>query len=184
VITEAELVEGARAGDAAAFESLIRRHEHVSRRLAQRLVLHRSDAEDAVQEAFVKAYQALPGFRRGSPFRPWLLAIVANEARTHSRAQSRRRAHAERLAAVAAQDPASSAESALLAALSRAALLRALRALPGRHRDVVVCRCLLGLSEEQTAATLEIPLGTAKSRLARARARLREELVYLDAEAA
>jgi RNA polymerase sigma-70 factor (ECF subfamily) len=132
-----------------------------------------SDAADAVQEGFVKGYRALDRFRPGSPFRPWILAIVANEARNRRRSAGRRDALALRLAEPApAASPSS--EEAALGTLARERLLAAVQALPERDRQVVTCRYLLDLSEAETAAVLSWPLGTVKSRLSRALDRLRE----------
>jgi RNA polymerase sigma-70 factor (ECF subfamily) len=136
-----------------------------------------ADAEDAVQDAFVKAYRALPRFRRGEPFRPWLLAIVANEARNRRRSAGRR----ERLALRAAEDPLSggavpSPEAALLASERREELLAAVEALGEDDRLALACRYFLGLSEEETAAALGWRRGTVKSRTSRALERLRTRL--------
>jgi RNA polymerase sigma-70 factor (ECF subfamily) len=133
------------------------------------------DAEEIVQDAFVKAHRALGRFRPGSPFRPWLLQIVGNEARNRRRAAGRReQAHLR-----AAAEPAlaeGSAEGAVLRAERRGQLVRSVAALPEGERLVVVCRYFLDLSELETAAALDIPPGTVKSRLVRALARLRELL--------
>ena len=79
----------ARAGDVAAYETLVRRYQDVALRTAS-LVAPEADAADAVQDAFVKAYAALPRFRAGAPVRPWLLSIVANESRNRRRSATRR----------------------------------------------------------------------------------------------
>ena len=88
--TEDELVERARGGDAAAFAALVRDHEEIAFRTAYLIARNAADAEDAAQVGLTKAWRALPRFRRGAPFRPWLLAIVANEARNRRRAAGRR----------------------------------------------------------------------------------------------
>ena len=132
-----------------------------------------ADAEDAAQEALVKAWRALGRFRAGEPLRPWLLRIVANEARNRRRSAGRR----EQLVLRAAASPgeaAPSPEDALLGAAERERLLRLLDGLAEQGREVLACRFLLDLSEEETAAALDVPLGTVKSRTARALERLRE----------
>jgi RNA polymerase sigma-70 factor (ECF subfamily) len=131
-----------------------------------------AEAADAVQEGFVKGYRALDGFRPGAPFRPWILAIVANEARNRRRSAGRRDALALRLVE---PGPASSpsSEDTALGTLARERLLAAVQALPERDRQVVTCRYLLDLSEAETAAVLSWPVGTVKSRLSRALERLR-----------
>jgi RNA polymerase sigma-70 factor (ECF subfamily) len=80
-LEEAKLAERARSGDTAAYERLVRMHQAVAFRAAYLVTGDGPDAEDAMQEAFIKAYRALGRFRPGAPFRPWLLAIVTNEAR-------------------------------------------------------------------------------------------------------
>ena len=94
---EADLVERARNGDVAAFEALVRAHQEVAFRTAWLVSGGSNDAEDAAQEAFVKAFAAMPRFRSGAPFRPWLLTIVANEARNRRRSAGRREALALRV---------------------------------------------------------------------------------------
>jgi len=175
--TDEELVERARAGDGAAFGALVRDHQEIAFRTAYLITRNAADAEDAAQAAVVKAHRALARFRRGAPFRPWLLAIVANEARNRRRSAGRREALALRAAAGAPPgDAAPSPEGALLAAEDRAALLAALDRLGEEHRLVLALRYLLDLSEEETAAALRVRRGTVKSRTARALARLREQL--------
>lgn len=166
-----------KAGDLAAYEALVRAHTPVAHRAAV-VLAGPSDAEDIVQEAFVKAYRALGRFREESAFRPWLLRIVTNEAHNARRAAGRRAALADRsqrLAPVATT--ADSAEDTTLVAQQRAALLRAVDALPVRLRMVVVCRYLLDLSEAETCQVLGLRKGTAKSRLSRGLAKLREGVV-------
>jgi DNA-directed RNA polymerase specialized sigma24 family protein len=86
---DAQLIESARGGDIGAFEQLVERYQHVAIRVAH-VVCGADDAADVTQEAFVKVWQALPRFRSGAPVRPWLLSIVANEARNTRRAAGRR----------------------------------------------------------------------------------------------
>jgi RNA polymerase sigma-70 factor (ECF subfamily) len=174
---ETELVACAKRGDAAAYEELVRRHQGIALRTAYLFAGDTSDAQEAAQDAFVKAYRSLGRFRPDAPFRPWLLRIVANEARNRRRAAGRRQATELRAAAVAAPgDAAPSPEAALVSAERRAELLAAIERLGDDHRIVLACRYLLQLSEEETAAALGVRHGTVKSRLARALERLRTEL--------
>ncbi|MFC5922978.1 RNA polymerase sigma factor [Micromonospora vulcania] len=134
-----------------------------------------SDADDVVQEAFVKGYRSLARYRGESSFRSWLLAIVANETRNLYRSRNRRDGLV--LRAVAA-DPRSevaedAAVGAVLAAERRATLVEALRLLPVKDREVIVCRFFLDLSEDETGTMLGWPRGTVKSRTSRALAKLR-----------
>jgi RNA polymerase sigma-70 factor, ECF subfamily len=175
--SEAALVERARGGDAVAYGSLVRAHQDIAFRVACLAGGSSAEAEEAAQEGFVKAWRALPRFRPGAPFRPWLLAIVANEARNRRRAAGRRAGLALRAAEIAERDAgAPSPEAQLLTAVRRDALLAALGELDERDRSVLTCRYLLELSEEETAAALGCRRGTVKSRTSRALARLRERV--------
>jgi RNA polymerase sigma-70 factor (ECF subfamily) len=159
----------------AAYEELVRRHQTVALRAAA--LIAGADAPDAVQEAFVKAYAALGRFRVEAPFRPWLLRIVANEARNARRGVGRRGNLAVRLAAERGPDDAApSPESTLLDHEDKEALYGALLHLGERDRLVLGYRFLLGLSERETAAALDIRPGTVKSRSVRALGRLRSLL--------
>lgn len=172
---DAKLAERAREGDTAAYERLVRMHQAVAFRAAYLVTGDAQEAEDATQEAFVKAYRALARFRTGAPFRPWLLTIVANEARNRRRSAGRRanltlRAAQEGSSVAAAVSP----EAAVVASERREELLSSLGELSEGDRLVISCRYFLELSEEETAATLGCARGTVKSRLSRALVRLRE----------
>jgi RNA polymerase sigma-70 factor (ECF subfamily) len=179
-LDERELVLRARGGDGRAFEELVRTHQQTAFRVACLVAGNASEAEDAVQEGLVKAWRALGRFRVDAPFRPWLLQIVANEARNRRRSAGRRaalalRAQGEMIPGEGVSgDAAPSPETALLSAEDRGRLLAALEGLPDDGRDVLACRYLLDLSEEETAAALGLRRGTVKSRTARALDRLRE----------
>jgi RNA polymerase sigma factor (sigma-70 family) len=140
------------------------------------VVRQAGEAEDAVQEAFVKAYYALPRFRAGAPFRPWLLRIVANEARNRRRSIGRREALVLRAAAAEPGGAAPSPEAAVLAHGDAEALVRALGQLREPDRIVIAYRYLFDLSETEMADALGVRPGTVKSRLSRALARLRSEI--------
>jgi RNA polymerase sigma factor (sigma-70 family) len=157
----------------------VRAHQDIAFRVACLAGGSPAEAEEAAQEGFVKAWRALPRFRTGAPFRPWLLAIVANEARNRRRAAGRRAGLALRAAEVAERDQRAggpSPEAQLLATARREALLSALAQLDERDRAVLTCRYLLELSEDETAAALGCRRGTVKSRTSRALARLREHV--------
>ena len=144
--------------------------------------LDRTAAEELVQEVFLAIWRGAASFDpTQGPFRPWLLTIVANEARNRQRSTGRRDALALRAAEeIRPGDAAPSPEAALLSAERRAELLAALNRLPERDRLVLACRYLLDLSEEETAAALACRRGTVKSRLARALERLRGDLGETD----
>jgi RNA polymerase sigma factor (sigma-70 family) len=176
-LAEDELVAHAKQGDTLAYGILVEEHQTIAFRTAYLITGSAADAEDAVQEAFVKAYRSLARFRPGAPFRPWLLSIVANEARNRRRSAGRR----ERLALRAAEDPLSggavpSPEAALIDAERREELLSAVNELREEDRLVIACRYFLGFSEEETAVTLGWRRGTVKSRTSRALDRLRAGL--------
>jgi RNA polymerase sigma-70 factor (ECF subfamily) len=174
--TEEELVSRARGGDADAFTDLVRSHQDLVFRTAMLITRNAADAEDAAQEGLVKAWRAMPRFHEGQPLRPWLLTIVANEARNRRRSAGRREhlaaraAGEERLSGGAAPSP----EGALLAGERRGDLAAALAGLRDDDRLVLGCRFQLGLSEAETAAALGVRPGTVKSRTSRALERLRE----------
>ncbi len=172
---ERELVRRAVLGDERAFAELVTANQETAFRLAYLITGNAAEAEDASQEAIVKAWRALGRFRTSQPLRPWLLRIVANEARNHRRAAGRR----ERLATTAAVDQGSgdaapSPEKLTVAADERRRLLAELEQLPEKARLVLSCRFLLGLSEQETAAALGVRPGTVKSRVSRALEALRE----------
>ena len=176
-LEETELVERARRGDSGAYETIVARYQGIAFRTAYLIAGSAEDAEEAAQDGFLKAYRALPRFRPGAPFRPWLLAIVANEARNRRRSAGRRASLALRLAEEDRPgDAAPSPEAAVVATERRSTLLEAVNGLREEERLVVSCRYFLDLSEEETAAALGLPRGTVKSRLSRALERLRREM--------
>ncbi len=181
-LSEAELVERAKRGDQDAYGDLVHAYQGIAFRTAYLLTGSSADAEDAAQDAFVKAFYALGRFRQGAELRPWLLRIVANEARNRRRSSGRR----TNLALRAAADPLSggaapSPEANLLAGEQQAELLAAVNELPEEQREVIACRFFLELTEEETAETLSLRKGTVKSRLSRGLARLRAQLEAGDA---
>lgn len=172
-----ELIVLARRGDAGAYGELVLRYQEIALRTAYVITRTRPDAEDAAQDAFVKAYYALPRFRPGAPFRPWLLRIVANEARNRLRAARRREGLALRLGQDRGSgDAAPSPEVAALAREQQEVLLGALNGLDEKDRLVIAYRYFLDLSEAEMAQALDCRPGTVKSRLSRAMGRLRERL--------
>ena len=176
-LEDQELVERARQGDVNSYGELVQRHQEVAVRIAYLACGDAAEAEDAAQEGFLKAHAALGRFRSGAPFRPWVLRIVANEARNRRRSAGRRTGLALRMAEDRpVGDAAPSPEAAVLAAEARRELLAALRRLGDDDRMVIGCRYLLELSEAETAAVLGIARGSAKSRLSRALGRLRAML--------
>jgi RNA polymerase sigma-70 factor (ECF subfamily) len=173
-LEEQELVQRAKRGDVEAYEALIRRYQQLAGRTAYVITGSAADAQDAVQEALVKAYAGLARFRDGSPFRPWLLRIVANEAISRRRAANR----TVRLALRAAEgrpweDAAPSPEGAALARETQRELVAAMGRLRPEDRLVIAYRYWFDLSEAEMATALGCARGTVKSRLSRALRRLR-----------
>jgi len=172
-MSDAELVIGARQGDVDAFTILVGRYRQPALRFAYGIA--GNEAEDAVQEAFVKAFRNLGGFRSEAAFKPWLFTIIANEARNRRRSMSRRTKLELRVCELA-QPSALGADEAAVAQDRRRRLVEAVSGLPDRYREVVALRYFAALSESETAAVLSCPLGTAKSRLSRALDLLRTTL--------
>lgn len=169
-LDEQELIRRARGGDLDAYERLVRAHQAAAQRLAM-VIAGADDAQDVAQEAFVKAHAALARFREGAAFRPWLLRIVANEARNAVRGRTRRRVRDHRW--IFSEMPVGAdTESEVMARERDAALWSALSHLADADRAVLGCRYLLELSVEETATALRLPLGTVKSRQNRALRRL------------
>lgn len=175
---DADLVLRARdRGDSAALEELVRRHRDAAYRIALRICLNSADAEDVAQEAFVRVWRSLAGFRADSAFSTWLYRIVTNLALN---TVTRRR-----------EQPAEIAESALPAELDPAsrvqqrerlaALGAALAALTPEQRACWVLREVEGLTYEELAEVLDLSLASVKGRLFRARAELAAALARYDA---
>ncbi len=178
----AALVRRARAGDLSAFNLLVLQHQNAAYSLAVRFLGAQQAAEDVTQEAFLRAYRSIGRFQ-GDRFRAWLLSIVANAARDELRRQRRRpqysldaaRDHPER-PSIDPADPGPSPESGALRGELRGQIEAALRELPDDWRMVVILVDVHGLSYEEVAQATGVPVGTVKSRLSRARARLRDRL--------
>jgi RNA polymerase sigma-70 factor (ECF subfamily) len=174
-LEDAELIDRARRGDTGSYGELVRRYQEVAVRTAYVVAGDAADAEEAAQEAFVKAYRALDRFRGDAPFRPWLLAIVANEARNRRRAAGRQASLALRAAERdrPSGDAAPSPEEAVLESEERERLLAAVSRMGETDRMVIAYRFFLDFSERETAEALGVRPGTVKSRLSRALRRLR-----------
>ena len=175
-----ELVGRAQRGDLPAFNTLVLRHQDAVSSLTLRMLGDREAAADVTQEAFINAWRRLDSFRGGS-FRSWLFTIAANRARDELR-RAGRRPHTSLDAArddpdrpdLDPPDRGPTPERAAEQAELRAALEAALRWLPPDWREVVLLSDVHGMDYAEIAAATGIALGTVKSRLSRARARLRE----------
>ena len=184
-ISEAELVRRAQAGDADAFAALVTEHQRFVYNLALRVVNDAREAEDVAQEAFVRAWLALPNFRRQAQFRTWLYRIVTNlccnrlpRLRRDLAALGDEEVDETSAAVDERANPAYDVE----ADERRAFLQQRLAALPESYRLLVSLRYQQELSYEEIANVLGLPLGTVKTGLFRARAQLREALREFEGE--
>jgi RNA polymerase sigma-70 factor (ECF subfamily) len=176
---DAELFTRAQRGNVDAYEEIVQRYQQLAFRTAYVITRSAAEAEEAAQDAFVKAYRALGSFRTGAEPRPWLLRIVANEARNRVRSAGRRQRLELRLAEGFRQgDAAPSPEAAAVDADERRRLIGLVNELDENDRQVIASRYFLELNSEETAAALGIPEGTVKSRLSRALSRLRERVEH------
>lgn len=169
------LIAQSRGGDTRAFDLLVEKYQDRVYDLAYRITGHHDDAQDAAQEAFVKAYRALGTFRGDAAFSTWLHRIAVNAA--YDAVRRRPPAGSQPVeAAAAAVDPLGDRAERVEA---RGRILLAIAALPLEQRAVVVLRDIQGWSYEEIAAIAEIPLGTVRSRLARGRQALKAALADL-----
>lgn len=166
-----ELVRRARRNDPAAWDVLVRQYQEPVFRLAYLILGDPADAEDVAQEAFVRAYLALDRFDNERPLRPWLLSIAANLARNRRRSLGRYWAAVQRF--FQANPELSHTPHDHVAAVEARRLREAVARLRPIAQDIVYLRYFLELSEAEAAEVLEIPPGTAKSRLHRALEQLR-----------
>ena len=173
--SDSDLVARARAGDAAAFGALVGRYQTAALRLAVAVSGSVVDAADIAQEAFVKAHRSLPKLADPAMVRPWMLRIVANEAKNHLRGRDRRRQRDARYGSWVVAAPPDPVVGALVADTARE-LGVALGRLAARDRQVLGYRYFAGMSEAETAEAVGVAVGTVKSRTARALDRLRIEM--------
>src|SRR6202795_225050 len=184
VTDELTLVQAAKKGDVSAFEELVKRYDRNVFRIAQHITQNREDAEDVVQDAFLKAYSNLEQFQGQSKFYTWLVRIAVNAA-----LMKLRRRRPERMVSLDEEvkteddslprevaDWSPNPEQQYNQAELREILTRTIQGLPSGCRTVFVLRDVEGLSTEETAQALELSIPAVKSRLLRARLQLRERL--------
>jgi RNA polymerase sigma-70 factor, ECF subfamily len=184
VTEELALVQAAKRGDDSAFEELVRRYDRNVFRIAQHITQNREDAEDVVQEAFLKAYGNLQQFQEQSKFYTWLVRIAVNEA-----LMKLRRRRPERMVSLDEEvkteddsvprevaDWTPNPEQMYNQAELRDILTRTIQGSPAGFRTVFVLRDVEGLSTEETAQALDLSIPAVKSRLLRARLQLRDRL--------
>lgn len=174
MLREQEWLARAQRGELAAYDALVRQYEQLAFRAAYLITRDASEAADAAQDAFVRAYRALGSFRRGEPFRPWLMRIVTNQALNRVQAAQRRLKMNERYARAQAQEQAApSPQSSVETREQNERLMQAVQRLTPQEQSLIVLRYFLELPENEVAQSLNIPRGTVKSRLHRTLARLR-----------
>ncbi len=176
---EAQVIERVLAGDVNAYEQLVTQYEKSVYNLALRMVDNPEDAADMAQDAFIKAYNSLSGFRGDSKFSVWLYRIVSNVCLDFLRKQSRRPAVSLSVedddgedVQMDVPDDSMSPQQMLERKLTREAVREGLKQLPEDYRQILLLRELQGLSYDEIAQTLDIGVGTVKSRIFRAREKL------------
>lgn len=176
---ELAIIRRVQKGDVNAFEALVRAYEKNVYNLALRMMGNAQDAEDMAQEAFLKAYNSLPGFRGDSKFSVWLYRIVSNVCLDQLRKKSKRPTVSLSMededgeeTQLDLPDTAQSPEEMLEKKLTREAVRRGLAQLPEDARQILLLREIQGLSYEEIGETLGLEAGTVKSRIFRARKRL------------
>ncbi|MFV2003965.1 MAG: RNA polymerase sigma factor RpoE [Gammaproteobacteria bacterium] len=171
-----ELVVRVQQGDKKAFDLLVLKYQLRVSKLVSRFLRNQSDVPDVVQDAFIKAYRALPNFRGDSAFYTWLYRIAINTAKNHLVAQSRK-SPANTIDAQEAEDYGASEwlkeyaspEREALASELEATIHQAMGELPSDLREAITLREIEGLSYEEIAAVMDCPIGTVRSRIFRAR---------------
>jgi len=184
--TDKDLVRRVQRGDRRAFDLLFMRYQHKIHALVGRYVRDLPEIEDVVQEAFIKAYRALPRFRGDSAFYTWLYRIAVNTAKNHLVSRGRRPPDsdldiddAEFVETSDALRESTNPENSLARDQLERAIRDALRDLPDDLRSAVTLREFDGLSYEQIAAIMECPVGTVRSRIFRAREAIDQRISHL-----
>ncbi|QGX41274.1 RNA polymerase sigma factor RpoE [Permianibacter aggregans] len=174
--TDSALVARVQRGDKRAFDLLVKKYQHRLMALIGRYVRDRAEVADVAQEAFIKAYRALPNFRGDSQFYTWLYRIAINTAKNFLAAQGRRLQtidvegmDAEQIADIAGPTDDASPERLLLTAELKQTIDQAMADLPEELRTALLLREYEGLSYEEIAEVMECPIGTVRSRIFRAR---------------
>lgn len=176
---EAAIINAVLDGDVNAYEILVREYEKNVYNLALRMTGNSEDAYDMSQEAFIKAYNSLSSFRGDSKFSVWLYRIVSNVCLDFLRSRNRKATVSLSVendegeeTELDIADEASSPQALLDRSLTRDAVRRGLQALPPDHREILLLREIQGLSYDEIAETLDLEVGTVKSRIFRARKKL------------
>ena len=179
-----ELVARVQRGDKAAFDLLVRKYQHKIAKLVSRYVRDRTEVEDVTQEAFIKAYRALRGFRGESAFYTWLYRIGINTAKNYLVSRGRRAPtstefdieEAESFEDAGLLHDLNTPEATLLTKEIGDTVNAAVEALPEELRTALTLREIEGLSYEDIAQVMNCPIGTVRSRIFRAREAVAEKL--------
>ena len=179
-----QLVERAQGGDKHAFEVLVAKYQRKMARLLSRFIRDQAEIEDVAQEAFIKAYRALPLFRGDSAFYTWLYRIAINTAKNYLVAQGRRAPTSTEFDAEEAEGfedatqlrDINTPESLLQSKQTGATINAAMAVLPEELRSAILLREIEGLSYEEIAEAMSCPIGTVRSRIFRAREAVAEKL--------
>jgi RNA polymerase sigma-70 factor (ECF subfamily) len=181
--SDEELVERVKSGDKQAFNILVEKYQHKLIKLITRYVHDQSEAMDVAQEAFIKAYRALPKFRGDSSFYTWLYRIGINTAKNHLVSQSRRppdsdidASDAERYGIESRLKDHESPEAMAGRDEVESVVVGAIEELPEDLRTAITLRELEGLSYEEIAQAMDCPIGTVRSRIFRARGFIEDRL--------
>ncbi len=177
ITDERQLIHRAQQGETAAFEALVQQHAPFVYNLALRTLNDVHEAEDIAQDAFVRVWQALPQFQAKSQFRTWLYRIVTNLCYNRLPRLKTELAALDPTEAVLLSDGRQTVERQLLTAELRDYLFTAIDNLPPSYRLLITLRHLQGLSYQEIADVTELPLGTVKTGIFRARQMLQERLV-------
>ncbi|MCZ0752856.1 RNA polymerase sigma factor RpoE [Aeromonas enteropelogenes] len=182
-LLDEQLVERVQRGDKAAFNLLVKKYQHKVVNLVARYVNNPGDVPDVAQEAFIKAYRALPTFRGESAFYTWLYRIAVNTAKNYLTSQGRRPPssdveadEAESYGGGEALQEVSTPESLALTDEIKRTVFAAIEALPEDLRTAITLRELEGLSYEEIAEIMDCPVGTVRSRIFRAREAIDKKL--------
>lgn len=175
---ESELLSRCRAGDPQAIEELVNAHQARVFRLCVSILDNADDAQDAVQESFIAALKALPGYRGEASFHTWLFSIAINTCRAQLRQRKRRSNLQDNLMdpAVRESEGKQSPERRVMQSQHTEAIWRAVNSLDEKHRLPIILRYYHDLSTQEIADTLGVNVGTVHSRLSNARTRLSGDL--------
>ncbi|RUO68769.1 RNA polymerase sigma factor RpoE [Idiomarina ramblicola] len=182
-VSDQQLVERVQQGDNRAFDLLVKKYQHKVMSLISRYVKQQGDVPDVAQEAFIKAYRALPNFRGDSAFYTWLYRIAVNTAKNHLVSQGRKppasdidAEDAEFLEGAGALKDSASPERQMLSDEIRDVVLKTIDELPDDLRRAITLREIEGLGYEEIALEMDCPIGTVRSRIFRAREAIDNQL--------